>query len=182
MNNNESNVPYLNPNTATAPRKTISISIADQPERFNSLHWIFAPLASTKPNYPEYLVTLTGAVRFDDDIEASPFTGWWSRDLMVEAPFQLKEFNETIEGKPYRAFILQQWTILVSVGGIGMSTAANSEWYVNGFGLDKDFLVQALQKNHGMSDTVKFWVTTRVSDKSIMYSVCYQINLKGYLI
>ncbi len=101
---------------------------------------------------------------------------------MVEAPFQLKEFNETIEGKPYRAFILQQWTILVSVGGIGMSTAATSEWYVNGFGLDKDFLVQALQKNHGMSDTVKFWVTTRVSDWSFMYSVCYQINLKGYLI
>ncbi len=182
MNSNESNMPYLDPNPATAPRKAISISIIDQPERFNSLHWVFAPLASAKPNYPEYLVTLTGAVRFDDDIEASPFTGWWRRDLTVEAPFQLREFNESIEGKPYGAFILQQWAILVSVGGIGMPTTANSEWYVNGFGLDTDFLAQASQKTHGMTDAIKFWVTTRVSDRSLMYSVSYQITLKGYLI
>lgn len=171
----------MNPSNSSASHQAVHISFLDQPERFNSLHQVFAPLASAKPENPEFLVTLTGAVRFDDDVDTSPFTSWWRRDLFVEAPFPLGEFN-LAEGKNYAAFILQQWAILVSVGGIGTLTPANSEWYVNGFGLDMDFLAGACQRNYGMRDTVKFWVTTRVSNRNLIYSVCYQITLKGYLI
>ncbi len=176
----ESRIPEFDPLISSAPHKIINISVLEQPERFNSLHWVFAPLASVNPNYPEYLVTLTGAVRFDDYEDASPFTGWWRRDFFVEAPFQLKDFNETVKGKLYDTFIPEQSAIFVSVGGIGTLTVANSEWYVNGFGLDQDFLAQASQRTCGMRDTVKFWVTTRVSNRNLIYSVCYQITLKGY--
>ncbi len=174
-------LPETNPSGSTAPHQKIYISFLNQPKRFNSLHRVFAPLASVRPEYPEYLVTLTGAVRFDDDMDASPFTGWWSRDLFVEAPFQFREFNESTEGKIYDAFILQQSAIFVSVGGIGTLTPS-SEWYVTGFGLDQDFIALATQKDYGMRDAVKFWVTSRVSNRNLIYSVCYQITLKGYFI